>query len=100
MGTVVDATYRSDFEVLQDSALRSWVNATRHPWGGNIRGFPRVNNRSTLKAVLTSYLYRITIHGISRQKATLYPALSWGSNFPPCLHNTTIPAPDTQISTQ
>jgi hypothetical protein len=100
VGSVVDATYSSDGAIVSDGALRSWVDATGHPWIGNVRGFPPVRTRRDLKRVLTSYLYRITIHGMSRFHATLHPALSFGSNFPPCLHKRAIPRPYTEISTQ
>jgi len=99
VGAVVDATYRSDAAVAHDAGLRSWAEATAHAWAGNVRGFPRVRSRRDLKRVLTSYLYRITIHGMSRFHGTLHPALSFGSNFPPCLHKREIPRPDTEIST-
>ena len=97
---VVDATYASDFDVVRDAALRRWICATRHPWGGNVRGFPHVNSRQVLKEVLSSYLYRITVHGMSRFDVTVHPALSFASNFPPCLQKRTIPRPETPLSTK
>jgi hypothetical protein len=59
-----------------------------------------VNDRTALQEVLTSYLYRITVHGMSRFGVTVHPALSFASNFPPCLHKRTIPRPQTTLSTQ
>jgi hypothetical protein len=97
---VVDHTYASDREVLQDAPLQRWMLAARSPWGGNVRGLPRVNSRQVLKQVLTSYLFRITAHGVSRLHASLFPALSFISNFPPCLQKRSIPHPNTTLSTK
>jgi hypothetical protein len=97
---MVEATYASDSDVLRDAPLQRWMTAARSPWGGNIRGLPRVNSRQVLKQVLTSYLFRITAHGASRFAATLFPALSFISNFPPCLQKRTIPHPKTPLSTR
>jgi hypothetical protein len=97
---VVDAMYADDDDVIRDAALMSWIAAARSPEGGNVRGLPRVDSRQTLKDVLTSFLYRITAHGVSHFGGTVHPALSFASNFPPCLHKRTIPAPDTVLSTQ
>lgn len=100
VGAVVGATYASDIDVLRDEALQSWIAFTRHRLGGNVKGLPVVTSRQTLEDVLASYLYRITVHGVSRFGVTVHPALSFASNFPPCLHKRTIPRPDTVLSTQ
>ncbi len=99
VGAVVDATYADDNDVIRDAALLSWIAAARSPESGNVRGLPRVRSRQTLKDVLTSLLYRITVHGVSHFNVTVHPALSFASNFPPCLHKRMIPPPDTALST-
>ena len=100
VGAVVDATYADDGAVIGDAALMSWIAAARSPQGGNLRSIPLVRSRQTLKDVLTSFLYRITAHGVGHFNITVHPALSFASNFPPCLHKRMIPRPDTMLSTQ
>ncbi len=53
-----------------------------------------------LQKVLTSLLYRITAHGISRLNSTSNPALTFVSNYPQCLQRTDIPGPRARISTR
>ena len=59
-----------------------------------------MNSRAALERVLTSLLYRITVHGISRMNSTSNPALTFVANFPHCLQRTDIPSPRAQISTK
>jgi hypothetical protein len=97
---MVDVMYANDGDVIRDAALMSWIAAARSPLDGNVRGLPLVRSRQTLKDVLTSLLFRIASHGLSNFTITVHPALSFASNFPPCLHTRTIPRPNTVLSTQ
>jgi Lipoxygenase len=101
--TFVDATYRSNATVAADQGLQRWIAtaaSTDASTGGNIRGLPEMNSRAALKRVLTSLLYRITIHGISRLVSTTNPAATFVSNFPHCLQRTDIPRRRARISTK
>ena len=46
-----------------------------------------------LSEVLTSILYRVTVHGAGSLTPSVNPALSFVSNFPPCLQSADIPEP-------
>ena len=59
-----------------------------------------MDGKAALKKVLTSILYRITVHGVARLNPALNPAETFMSNYPPCLQKKTIPDPDTAISTR
>jgi hypothetical protein len=98
----VAASYRSDAAVAADGNLTRWIAAaaSSSSTGGNIRGLPRMNSRAALRRVLTSLVYRITAHGISRMNATANPALTFVANFPHCLQRTDIPAPRARIGTR
>jgi hypothetical protein len=99
----VRATYASDAAVAADQGIQSWIAtaASADPSaGGNIRGLPATTSRAALERVLTSLLYRITIHGISRLNSTSNPALTFMSNFPHCLQRADIPSPRARISTR
>ena len=100
VGAVVDASYADDAAVAADRALGKWMADAADPDEGNIRGLPPMTSRDALKRVLTSFLYRIVVHGNSRLNATANPALTFVANFPPCLQNATIPAPDATIDTK
>ena len=53
-----------------------------------------MDSRAALTSVLTSLLYRITAHGVSRLNSAANPALTFVANFPHCLQLSEIPAPD------
>jgi hypothetical protein len=93
-------TYRSDAAVAGDSALQAWIASSSSKDQGNIRGLPRVNSRAALERVLTSLVYRISVHGISRMNSTANPALTFVPNFPHCLQRTDIPKPRARIDTR
>jgi hypothetical protein len=59
-----------------------------------------MNNRAALERVLTSLLYRVTVHGIARLQSTANPALTFVANFPHCLQRTDIPRPRARLSTR
>jgi hypothetical protein len=58
-----------------------------------------MNSKPALKAVLTSLLYRITAHGISRLNNSANPALTFTANFPPCLQDSRLPDPAENLGT-
>jgi len=97
----VEATYADDAAVAADSALQKWISTSSAPGGGNIHGLPqKMDSRAGLTSVLTSLLYRITAHGVSRLNSTANPALTFVANFPHCLQISDIPAPTTPIDTK
>jgi len=96
----VQATYPSDGSVAGDRLLQSWVDASSPSGDGNIPGLPKMNSRAALQRVLTSLLYRVTAHGISRLTSTANPALTFTANFPHCLQRTDIPKPSARIDTK
>ncbi|MFL5861002.1 MAG: lipoxygenase family protein [Solirubrobacteraceae bacterium] len=99
----VRRTYASDAAVAADSALQSWIAAsasTDASTGGNIRGLPDMTSREAVQRVLTSLLYRISVHGISRLTSTSSPALTFMSNYPHCLQRSNIPRPRARIDTK
>ena len=101
--TFVRVTYSSDAAVAADSDLQRWIAtaaSTNATTGGNVRGLPEMNSQAALERVLTSLLYRITVHGISRMNSTSNPALTFVPNFPHCLQRTDIPSPDARIGTR
>ena len=96
----VDKTYLTDQAVAVDSALQAWMAAAGDPKQGNIRGLPTMDNRAALVKVLTSLLYRVTVHGSGRMNRVVNPALTFVANFPACLHNATIPEPSLEFDTK
>jgi hypothetical protein len=96
----VRASYPSDASVAADGLLQAWMAAASASGGGNLRGLPRLNSRAALERVLTSLLYRITVHGIARLQSTSNPAGTFLPNFPHCLQRSDIPGPRTRISTR
>jgi Lipoxygenase len=99
VNTCVEATYSSDAGVAADDALQKWIAMASAADQGNVRGLPKVNSRATLESVLTSLLYRISVHGISRLNSTANPALTFTANFPHCLQRSEIPKPSATIDT-
>ena len=103
IGTFVRTTYGSDAAVAGDQTLQKWIATAGSPnptTGGNIRGLPKVTTRAALQRVLTSLLYRITVHGVSRMNVSSNPALTFVANFPHCLQRTDIPSQRARISTK
>lgn len=99
--TVVNSFYADDNAVHADKRLQQWAAATGPKGEGNIKGFPeQILSRSELKAILTSLIYRITVHGSSRLNATPNPAMSFVPNFPPCLQKAEFVEPDSSIDTR
>ena len=103
VASFVSASYGSDAAVASDQDLQTWLatSASSDPAaGGNVAGLPETNDRETLQKVLTSLVYRLTVHGISRLSSTSNPALTFVSNFPHCLQRTDIPGPRAKLSTR
>lgn len=94
----VDNTYASDAEVAEDGRLQAWMQQAADPHEGNIRGLPKLDSRAALAQVLTSLIYRITAHGISRLMPSAYPAQAFVANFPPCLQIAAIPSPQAELT--
>jgi len=98
VSTFVDVTYQDDQAVIEDKMLQKWIRASKDK--GNIRGLPTMNSKEALKQVLTSLIYRITMHGASRLDSNSMPALTFVANFPACLQRTDIPRPDQAFDTK
>ena len=96
----VRASYPSDASVARDRYLQMWIAASAARKQGNIRGLPRMTSRVALERVVTSMLYRATVHGISSMNVTANPALTFVANFPHCLQRSDIPRPATRINTR
>lgn len=95
----VDNTYANDADVFEDRRLQAWMRRSAAPHGGNIRGLPTLDSRAALTRVLTSLIFRVTAHGISRLMPSAYPAQAFVANFPPCLQQAAIPSPLAELST-
>lgn len=96
----VAACYPDDAAVAGDPALRAWRDAASDPDNGNVRGLPALASRAELTSTLTSLVYRVTMHGISRLNATINPWMTFVANFPPCLEDGTLPAPEDDVPLQ
>ena len=96
----VRTAYPTDNSVINDKELQEWIEVSGKQDGGNIKGLPIMNSRASLTKVLTSILYRITAHGISRLDNTANPGMTFVGNFPPCLQSTHIPNPSSEFNTQ
>jgi len=100
VGSVISAQYADDRSVAHDAPLQRWIKASGDPCEGNIRGLPVLKSKAALTAVLTSLIYRITTHGASRMEEVANPALTFMSNFPPCLEDSRIPDPQSVLTTR
>jgi hypothetical protein len=59
---------------------------------------PDINTRGALAELLTSLLYRVTVHGAGSLTPSVNPVLAFVANFPPCLQSTDMPDPGVQLS--
>lgn len=99
VSAVVDDLYKRDTDVASDQELQAWMKAAGAADGGNVQGLPQpIQTREQLAGVLTSILYRITVHGAGSLNPSVNPALSFVSNFPPCLQSSRIPEPNEQLT--
>jgi hypothetical protein len=78
--------------------LKAWINASRDPSQGNVKGLKDVTTRDELTELLTSLLYRVTVHGAGSLSPSVNPALAFVANFPPCLQSADIPKPEDPVS--
>jgi hypothetical protein len=99
VSAVVDASYATDRSVRQDRHLQNWFVAAQDELTGNVQSLPELNGKSALTEVLTSLIYRITVHGVARLTNTANPAMAFVPNFPPCLQDSAIPEPTANIDT-
>lgn len=96
---VVDACYASDEAVAGDAAVQAWLKEAGASDAGNLKGLSgSAQTKEGLAAVLTSLIYRVTVHGTGRLLDSANPGLTFVANFPPCLQSSKIPAPDTEMS--
>lgn len=100
VNTFVDTTYATDAAVAQDAPLQAWMAAAAKPDDGNIRGLPPMMSKDALRRVLTSLLYRVTMHGCARVPQVASPGLAFVGNFPPCLQDAAIPLPSAVFDTR
>lgn len=96
----VSTSYADDHAVAADTVLQDWMNEAADSRYGNIRGLPVLDNRASLIRLLTSLIYRVTAHGISRLNDTANPALTFVANFPSCLQQEHIPSMTEDLSTE
>ena len=96
--SVVDVLYPTDNDVKSDKGLKAWMTAAADPEQGNVRGLPDIRTKAELKAVLTSILYRVTVHGAGSMTPIVNPTLSFIANFPPCLQRADIPEPGDSVT--
>ncbi len=99
VGGVIDHSYATDRDVRRDHYLQSWLAESEKGSKGNVEGLPEFNTKAALADVLTSLIYRITVHGISRLMNTANPAMTFVPNFPPCLQDAKIPDPNVDFDT-
>jgi Lipoxygenase len=100
VSTLVRTIYKNDYAVSKDTDLNEWIKEAGDPCVGNINGLPAMNSQNNLIQVLTSLLYRITIHGIPNLGNTLNPALTFVANYPPCLQKDLIPDPQSDFNAE
>lgn len=96
----VDQFYPSDQAVASDAALQAWHANAADADEGNVRGLPPFRTRDALASVLASLVYRVTAHGAARLNGVANPAMSFVANFPPCLQDAAIPAPQDDFDTR
>jgi len=92
---VVQHSYGSDDEVAEDRKLQDWIKEAAESGAGNIKGLGEgVATRQALENILTSLIYRLTMHGCSRLHKSLSPVLMSAANYPVCLQREDIPKDD------
>jgi len=57
----------------------------------------KISTRDELAKILTSILYRVTVHGAGSMNPAVNPVLSFVSNYPPCLQRDDIPHPEEDV---
>jgi len=97
--SVVEEMYPKETEVAKDESLKEWMKLSGDASGGNIRGLQPMETWSDLIKVLTSVVYRVTVHGVGSLGPSVHPTLSFVANFPPCLQSDEMPKPGDKVST-
>jgi hypothetical protein len=101
VSAVVNDLYGGDGDVENDTGLQKWMKAAGARDDGNVRGLPPgIQTRAQLTEVLTSILYRVTVHGAGSLNPAVNPVLSFVANFPPCLQKAAIPEPGDELTRQ
>jgi hypothetical protein len=85
--------------VAEDASLKRWIALSGAESGGNIRGLQPMKTWSDVISVLTSLVYRTTVHGVGSLAPSVHPTLSFVANFPPCLQSDKMPKPGDEVST-
>ncbi len=99
VSAVIENTYSSDQDVKEDKQIQKWIENATSKKEGNIRGISKIETKESLVNLLTSYLYRITIHGAGRFVRIVNPGMIYAGNFPPCLQKKDLPDPKSELST-
>jgi len=99
VNTYVDQAYATDKDVASDEEVQRWIEASGPEGDGNLRGLPTMDSKDALKRVLHSIVNRIVAHGSSRLYSSANPALTFVANFPPVMHDATIPQPGAEFDT-
>lgn len=94
----VSNTYKTDNDIKKDGKLQDWIKFSTNT--SKIKGLPAMQTKQALKEVLTSLIYRITMHGVSRFNSEALPAFTFVANFPPCLQSSRIPEPSEHFDTK
>lgn len=94
----VEELYSTNDAVIHDEKLQKWIKHSKDKKRGNIQGLPNVDSKQELKKVLTSLIYRVTAHGVSRLHSEALPAFTFVANFPPCLQDSHIPKPSDTLT--
>ncbi|MEM6320482.1 MAG: hypothetical protein AAF960_22625, partial [Bacteroidota bacterium] len=84
--------------VQRDANLQNWIQKSIDK--GNIQGLKKITSVAALNKFLTNFIYRFTVHGLSRIDSTANPAMTFVPNFPPTLHIKENPAPNEPIDTK
>ena len=73
---MVRASYASDSSVQEDKPLQAWVKDSGSSGSGNVAGLPELTTVGSLVDVLTSLIYRVTVHGRSRLNSCAEPSVN------------------------
>ncbi len=93
-------TMFTDDGIAGDKDLQKWMAASANPKEGNLKGLPEVKDKESLIRVLTSIVYRVSMHGASRLRTSDTPAFTFVANFPPCLQSSVLPDPQKPLPTR
>ena len=89
-GAYVDLWYASDLDVREDAEIQAW-SAELHGWLGD-RGFPRVEDRPSLRLVLAAILFNDVQHTLVN--ALQYDAFAFPPAYPSTMRQPPVAAGD------